>query len=406
MQQYFENIINGIEKTIREDPAAASPRKKFALEISKLGRDLYAGRRPVAWCGIVAPFEILNAMDITSCFVEFIGAMLSSTGAVATFLEGAEQSGFGTDGCSYHRSVLGAAEKGIMPKPEVLIGTTCPCTGGIAVIENLAKIFNKETFILHIPQDESSENVRFLAGLIKDMVEFVELRTGIKLNRNRFLEAIENSNRMRNILGEVYEMARKVPSPFNGKELNNFGIVMSLFLGTKRGIEIAETYRREFSRRIESGHCGVPGEKIRLMWIQNRVQFKNSIVQMLEKEYNAAIVIDELNSITWQPIDPDDPYTGIARRSLSIPFNGPVTRRIDHLKKLCELYKVDGAINPNNWGCRQGAGSRGLIEEGLKEIGVPVLNLEVDCIDSRNFAEGQIRTRLEAFMEMLENKRS
>jgi benzoyl-CoA reductase/2-hydroxyglutaryl-CoA dehydratase subunit BcrC/BadD/HgdB len=30
-----------------------------------------------------------------------------------------------------------------------------------------------------------------------------------------------------------------------------------------------------------------------------------------------------------------------------------------------------------------------------------VVNLEVDCVDTRNFAEGQLRTRLEAFMEML-----
>ncbi len=30
-----------------------------------------------------------------------------------------------------------------------------------------------------------------------------------------------------------------------------------------------------------------------------------------------------------------------------------------------------------------------------------VLNLEVDCIDQRNFSEGQLKTRLEAFVEML-----
>nr|HPI23203.1 2-hydroxyacyl-CoA dehydratase family protein [Spirochaetota bacterium] len=56
--------------------------------------------------------------------------------------------------------------------------------------------------------------------------------------------------------------------------------------------------------------------------------------------------------------------------------------------------------------CRQGTGARGLIEEGLKEIGVPVLNLEVDCIDSRKFTEGQFRTRIEAFMEMLAGRPS
>ena len=52
----------------------------------------------------------------------------------------------------------------------------------------------------------------------------------------------------------------------------------------------------------------------------------------------------------------------------------------------------------------ENSGARGLISDGLKEIGVPVLNLEVDCVDKRNFAEGQLRTRIEAFVEMLESR--
>jgi len=76
------------------------------------------------------------------------------------------------------------------------------------------------------------------------------------------------------------------------------------------------------------------------------------------------------------------------------------------LKKLAKDYKIDCAINPCNRGCRQGTGSRGLITEGLKEIGVPVLNLEVDCIDHRTFADGQIKTRMEAFLEMLDSRPS
>ena len=125
---------------------------------------------------------------------------------------------------------------------------------------------------------------------------------------------------------------------------------------------------------------------------------------MLEKEYQTNIVSDELNDIYWDPIDPDDPYTGMARRAIAKPLNVNMQRRVYHLQKLARDYQLDGAINPCHWGCRQGTGARGLISEGLKEIGVPVLNLEVDCMDTRNFAEGQLRTRIEAFVEMLENR--
>jgi benzoyl-CoA reductase/2-hydroxyglutaryl-CoA dehydratase subunit BcrC/BadD/HgdB len=140
---------------------------------------------------------------------------------------------------------------------------------------------------------------------------------------------------------------------------------------------------------------------LRLLWIQNRIQFKNPLIEMLEKEYGAVVVADELNAVTWEAIDPDDPYEGLARRAISIPFNGRGSRRIAHLQEMAAAFKVNGAINPCNWGCRQGTGARGLIGEGLKAVGVPVLNLEVDCIDSRNFSEGQLRTRVEAFAEMI-----
>ena len=115
----------------------------------------------------------------------------------------------------------------------------------------------------------------------------------------------------------------------------------------------------------------------------------------------AILVCLQLAAVTARIIDPDHPFTGMARRMLSIPLTGMVDQRISNLVRLAREYEVDGAINPCHWGCRQGSGARGLVEDALGEVGVPVLNLEVDCVDTRNFAEGQLRTRLEAFVEMI-----
>ena len=402
--EYFESMITGIEAKLEADPESPNPRKKNTLEIAKLGRHLYAGGDRVAWCGVTAPFDLLNAMGVTSCFVEFVGAMLASTGTVEPLLEESERSGFAPDTCGYHRSVIGAARRGLMPIPDFLIGTTCPCSGGLATIENLARHFEKDLFVLHIPQDASGRNVRYLADQIRDMAAFVTDHTGEHLDQGRLREAVERTNRARTVITEVFRLARYVPSPASSRDLANFGVVSALFLGTEAAVTIAEAFRDEFKARIEAGESGVPDERLRLLWIQNRIQFRNPLVKMLESEYGASIVVDELNEITWDPIDPDDPFPGMAARAISIPFNGAFANRVRHLKKLAQEYKVDGAVNPCHWGCRQGTGARGLVEEGLKEVGVPVLNLEVDCIDPRNFAEGQLRTRLEAFLEMIHKR--
>jgi hypothetical protein len=176
-------------------------------------------------------------------------------------------------------------------------------------------------------------------------------------------------------------------------------------LGCESAVDVARAYRDQFARTCESNAANPRAEQARLMWLQNRIQFRNPLEQLLDEDYGAAVVIDELNDITWDPIDPDDPFPGLARRMLSIPLTGPVERRIRSLQRLAKEYQVDGAINPCHWGCRQGTGARGLIEEGLMTAGVPVLNLEVDCVDPRNFSEGQLRTRLEAFLEMIVSQR-
>jgi benzoyl-CoA reductase/2-hydroxyglutaryl-CoA dehydratase subunit BcrC/BadD/HgdB len=406
MKEYFDNLASGIEAKLAQSPEDKSPRKIYALEIARLGSRLYSGKGRVAWCGIAAPFDLLYAMGITSCFVEFIGAMLASTGMAGKFVETAEHAGFASDICGYHRSVMGAAMGGVMPEPDFLIGTTCPCSGGIAVMENLSRHFNKDLFVLNIPQQQTQSSVTYLADQIRAMVDFVSAHTGVPLDIEKLKASIIKTNEVRKLMQEVFQLAKHVPSPADSRMLANFGIVMALLLGTDSAIDVAKIYRDEFERRIKNNISGTNNERIRLLWIQNRIQFKNPLLDILEKDFGASVVVDELNDITWDPIDPSDPFEGLALRAISIPFNGEAKQRITHLQKLAREYRVHGAINPCNWGCRQGTGARGLISDGLKEIGVPVLNLEVDCVDNRTFAEGQLKTRLEAFVEMLDSKPS
>ena len=93
MKQYFDDLVGGIEGALAADPENASPRKIYTLEVARIGQRLYGGEERVAWCGVTVPFDLLSAMGVTSCFVEFVGAMLASAGMVEAFLEEAEQVG-------------------------------------------------------------------------------------------------------------------------------------------------------------------------------------------------------------------------------------------------------------------------------------------------------------------------
>ena len=405
IKAYFDNLVKGIENTLANNSSdVISPRKIYALELAHFGSRLYSDTGKIAWCGLTVPFDLLSAMNITSCFVEFVGAMLSSMGSVNDFIKEAEMDGFPGDLCSYHRSIIGATKKEFMPKPDFLIGTTCPCSGGLAVMENLAVHFQKKMFVLNVPQENSTGHINYLANQLKEMVHFISQQTGETLVDDKLQQAIAYTNEARDIMNQVFTLAQSKPSPTDSRLLANVGIAYALLLGTPAAVKIATQYRNYFNQSVIAGQSGVQNETIRLLWIQNRIQFKNNIINILEKDHGAVIVADELNDITWEPIDPKDPYTSMAKRAISIPFNGKGQRRINHLKDMAKRYQVHGAINPCNWGCRQGTGMRGMVEAALKEIDVPVLNLEVDCVDNTNYSEGQLKTRIEAFLEMLTSR--
>lgn len=398
MYEHFDSVVKGITKKISQDPEGIHARKKYARAVSELGKKLYSPGEKIAWCGVTAPFELLGAMGVTSCFVEFVGAILSSNRAAGSFLEEAEDSGFSTDSCAYHRSVMGAVLKNAMPEPDFIIGTSSPCTAGLAIIENFARQYKKDFFILNVPQNNSPEAIDYLAAQIQEMTLFVADHTNRPLSRQDLGTALEFFNQSSRLLKEIYDLAKTKPSPVDNGFLKDFGTVMALLMGTREGVDICQAFKDELLFRIKTSQA--PKEKIRLMWIQNRIQYPFPINEMLE-DLGAKIVVDELNDVTWEPMDPDNPFESIARRIISIPFSMSSSRRISHMQDLAREYQIDGAINPCHWGCRQGTGTRGLITQGFKELNLPVLNLEIDCVDSRNLAKGQIETRVEAFLEML-----
>jgi benzoyl-CoA reductase/2-hydroxyglutaryl-CoA dehydratase subunit BcrC/BadD/HgdB len=400
MYDHFNGVVEGITEKLQQDPDGINARKKYALEIAKLGRKLYSGKENIAWCGVTAPFDLLNSMGVTSCFVEFVGAMLSSTSTAEFFLKESEDAGYATDSCAYHRAVIGAVIKGAMPEPDFIIGTSSPCTAGLAVMENFAKQYKKDLFILNVPQNCSENSTAYLAEQIEEMTEFVSAHTQRAFSIKKLRESMVLTNQASTLLIDIYNLAKSKPSPLNNKFLKDFGTVISLIMGTKECVEICQAYKDELTLKIESGTINASQEKIRLLWIQNRIQYPFPINEMLEN-LGAKIVVDELNDVTWEPIDIEKPFESIAKRIITIPYSMSISERIKHIQKIAKEYDIDGAVNPCHWGCRQGTGARGLITEGLKDINIPVLNLEMDCVDSRNLAKGQIETRLEAFMEML-----
>ncbi len=126
------------------------------------------------------------------------------------------------------------------------------------------------------------------------------------------------------------------------------------------------------------------------------------------EELGALVVTDELCTSTRYWSDPvvldgkDTPLQAVARRYLR---NFPCARmypsddRFNRIVELARGFRVDGIISQTIRYCVPYAHDLPLLSDRLKAKGIPILSLDVEYGTS---GSGQIRTRVQAFLEMLE----
>jgi len=125
---------------------------------------------------------------------------------------------------------------------------------------------------------------------------------------------------------------------------------------------------------------------------------------MLLKSLNLNIVADEYSQITWDELDPAKPWRSLARKYMQSIAYGDIKKRFDSLDQLIARNDIDAVIELCHPGCKPVSGQSLLVANHLKIRDIPHLSIEADLIDPDNFSIQQIRTRIEAFVEMLNAK--
>ena len=103
-------------------------------------------------------------------------------------------------------------------------------------------------------------------------------------------------------------------------------------------------------------------------------------------------------------------FSGSRPRILMSIYNGSVKQRIRRAQELADLTEADGGILFAHWGCKGTIGASSLIKNSLENAGLPTMVLDGDGCNPANSSDGQVSTRLQAYLEMLsegkEGKRS
>ena len=126
-----------------------------------------------AMASLFLPCEPLQVMGLYPYSCEGLGCFLSGTQAEQSFLQYAESQGLPDTFCSYHRVFIGAAEKGLMPKPQFILNTTLACDANLLTFRRLAKYFQVPQFVVDVPYETDDQAINYVADQLREMVRFM-----------------------------------------------------------------------------------------------------------------------------------------------------------------------------------------------------------------------------------------
>jgi benzoyl-CoA reductase/2-hydroxyglutaryl-CoA dehydratase subunit BcrC/BadD/HgdB len=347
------------------------------------------------WGNIFAPCEIMHAFGLNMLSIECLSCYLSGFHLEDFFIDYAQSIGLAPTLCSYHKTFVGAVESGVVKAPKYAVTTSLSCDGNL----NTFRFFEKEKGVpftlLDVPYTDDELSVDYLAGQLEEMVGHMERTLGLSFDEEALKESIRIENKTQQALVRLGELMCKHYYP--GEIICQLYLMMGthLLMGTKQFLELIEFMIEDIQTYpLFTGK--------RILWVHLLPFYQESLKQYFGCNEKYQIMASDMILDYTEPLNPDEPYRALAKKLIRNVFNGSYERKATEIGRLADRIHPDAVINFCHWGCKQAAGGSMLMKEEMKKKNIPMLNLDGDGIDKRNSHDGQIKTRLEAFLEMIE----
>lgn len=345
---------------------------------------------------IFTPCELLQEAGLYPYNVEGFSCYLAGTHIERSCIQQAENSGLSETLCSYHKTFLGAAEKGLLPKPKCIVYTNLVCDANLVTFRALAELFDVPAFAIDVPMQQNADNVRYVADQLRELAKFLERQTGKKIDISRVKRRVARTQRtMRNYDAFQTKRAdRYIPADLVSPLYA--GMTGNILLGTQEELHYTQMLLRDVER-------AKPAMGKRIYWMHTIPYWSDAVAKQLRLREDAQIVGCELahNYPPELEFDPAQPFEAMAKRMVCHALNGGIKRRIETGIYHAKQVKADGAVWFAHWGCKHTLGGAQIAKRMFEEAGIPLLILDGDGCDRSHGGEGQTATRLGAFLEML-----
>ena len=264
-------------------------------------------------------------------------------------------------------------------------------------------------YVMDLPQMKREKDVQKWAEEIKDFKAVVEKETGNEVTAEKLGAAIKTINDKRRALARLYDFRKNEKLPISGKDCLLISQI-AFYDDPARFAQMTNRLCDELEKRVAEGVSVFAEGTKRIMLTGTPLAIPNWKLHNIIETSGGAVVCEEMCTGTRyfeRLVDEtketvDEQIQALADRYMGINCAcfTPNTARIDDIIRLAKEYKVDGVVDVNLKFCSLYDTEGYAVENALKEAGIPVLGIETDYVDSD--AE-QLRTRISAFLEMLNN---
>jgi hypothetical protein len=335
------------------------------------------------------------------------------------YLEAGEESGLppGAAHCALYQTRLGAMVKGVIPFPDLSVIASYHCDQPAEAEQLLHEVYGIPVVYLDSCSDANwgdwpkfnDSRVRYSGAQARKLFQKFEELIGCQMTE----EAIRTTNRSNAKYRLTFQVLVELIGHANPQPISQASLAHAFFLNSMptRDIEgkqeALEILLEEVQQRVNEGkgvvEKGAPG-----VFFTATISVDPSITRMIEDTGLAIRIQIPFWLSPWvltkHPYKEWPDMIGVGP-CLDIPHSCEAHCLIN--LENCKAFNVDGAINFYPYSCREWVPTvmitKKLIE---KEMGIPVLVLEGDSYDTRNYSAGQLRTRVETFAELLKTAKA
>ncbi len=286
----------------------------------------------------------------------------------------------------------------------LIVGETT-CDGKKKMFEILNQY--QPVYVMEVPNKKTERSRRLWHGEVLAFKDVIEKLTGNIITAEKLGQAINLVNKRRLALQRLYNLRKVRPVPISGKDAL-LATQVSFYDDAERDTQMLNALCDELDKRVASGQGVAPCDAPRILisgspmaipnWKLHHIIESAGAVVVCEESCTGTRFFSELVKPTQNNLDEQLKAIADCYMNIHCACFTPNDERLDDIVNLAQEYQVDGVIHYNLQFCHTYANEAVRVERQLEEADIPLLRIETDYSDEDM---GQLKTRIEAFLEMI-----